>query len=189
MQSMVLYAALGVLLIATPVLFVLGRKSGEKVERDRQAVAKATAEETSKRILTEAEREATNLRKSAVVSGKEELIKLRENFESEVRGRREEVERDERRVSERENVLDRKFEVLEQRDKDLGRRASEFGRREKSVGEREQELERLVADERRRLEQMAGMSAQDAKNELIRRMEEEAQADAANRIREIRESA
>jgi ribonuclease Y len=190
MQSTVLYAVLGVLLlIASPVLFVLGRKSGEKVERGRQAVAKATAEETSKRILTEAEREATNLRKSAVVSGKEELIKLRENFESEVRGRREEVERDERRVSERENVLDRKFEVLEQRDKDLGRRASEFGRREKSVGEREQELERLVADERRRLEQMAGMSAQDAKNELIRRMEEEAQADAANRIREIRESA
>ena len=44
-----------------------------------------------------------------------------------------------------------------------------------------------VGEERRRLEQMAGMSAQDAKNELIRRMEEEAQADAANRIREIRE--
>ena len=86
-------------------------------------------------------------------------------------------------------MLDRKFELLEQRDKELGRRASDFGRREKTVADREQELEKLVADERRRLEQMAGMSAQDAKNELIRRMEEEAQADAANRIREIRESA
>ena len=117
------------------------------------------------------------------------MIKLRENFEQEVRGRREEVEREERRVSERETVLDRKFEVLEQRDKELGKRASEFGRREKTVADREQELEKLVGDERRRLEQMAGMSAQDAKNELIRRMEEEAQADAANRIREIRETA
>ncbi len=86
-------------------------------------------------------------------------------------------------------MLDRKFEVLDQRDKELGKRASEFGRREKTVAEREQELEKLVGDERRRLEQMAGMSAQDAKNELIRRMEEEAQADAANRIREIRETA
>src|SRR4030095_11565056 len=47
----------------------------------------------------------------------------------------------------------------------------------------------MVADERRRLEQMAGLSAQEAKAELIRRMEEEAQADAANRIREIRETA
>jgi ribonuclease Y len=123
------------------------------------------------------------------VSGKEELMKLRENFETEIRGRRVDVEKDERRLSERESVLDRKFEVIENRDKELGKRASEFGRREKTIADREQELERMVGEERRRLEQMAGMSAQDAKAELIRRMEEEAQADAANRIREIRESA
>jgi len=189
MTVTVLYAVLGILILALPALFVFGRKTGTQIERDRQAIAKATAEETSKRIVGEAEREAETLRKSAVVSGKEELIKLRENFESEVRGRREEVEREERRIVDRENVLDRKFEVLDQRDKELGRRASDFGRREKSVADREQELEKLVADERRRLEQMAGMSAQDAKNELMRRMEDEAQADAANRVREIRESA
>src|SRR4051812_2333817 len=189
MNDSVLYAALGVLIIASAALFVFGRKLGAQTEKDRQLLSKSTAEETSKRILGEAEREAENLRKSAIVSGKEELIKLRENFELEVRGRREEVEREERRLSERENVLDRKFELLDQRDKELGRRASDFGRREKAVADREQELKRLIADERRRLEQMAGMSAQDAKNELIRRMEDEATADAANRVREIRETA
>ena len=189
MDVYALIAALGVFVVASPAFFILGRRTGTRSERDRQAFAKATAEETSRRIVSDAERDAENLRKSAVVAGKEELIKLRENFESEVRGRREEIEREERRVSERDTVLDRKFEVLEQRDRDLGRRASDFGRREKAVIDREQELEKLVAEERRRLEQMAGMSAQDAKNELMRRMEEEAQADAANRIREIRETA
>lgn len=189
MDLIAIFAALGVLVVASPAFFILGRRTGANTEKERQAAAKATAEETSKRIIAEAERESENLRKSALVSGKEELIRLRENFETEVRGRREEVEREERRLSERETVLDRKYELLEQRDKELGRRASEFGRREKTLGEREQEVERLVGEERRRLEQMAGMSAQDAKNELIRRMEEEAQADAANRIREIRESA
>jgi ribonuclease Y len=190
MDATVISAVLGVLiLVASPAFFVLGQKRGVTAERARQAAAKATAEESAKRIIGEAERESENLRKSAVVSGKEELIKLRENFELEVRGRREEVERDERRVSERENVLDRKFELLEQRDKDLGKRASDFGRREKTITDREGELEKMVGEERRRLEQMAGMSAQDAKAELIRRMEEEAMADAANRIREIRESA
>ena len=189
MDVYALIAALGVFVVASPAFFILGRRTGTRSERDRQASAKATAEETSQRIVSDAERDAENLRKSAVVAGKEELIKLRENFESEVRGRREEIEREERRVSERDTVLDRKFEVLEQRDRDLGRRASDFGRREKAVIDREQELEKLVAEERRRLEQMAGMSAQDAKNELMRRMEEEAQADAANRIREIRETA
>jgi ribonucrease Y len=189
MNVYAIIAALGTLLIAGPAFFIFGRSRGRGVERQRQADAKATAEETSKRIVGDAEREAENLRKSAVVTGKEEVIRLRESFEKEVRGRREEVEREERRVSERDTVLDRKFEVLDQRDKELGRRASDFGRREKSVADREQELDKLVGEERRRLEQMAGMSAQDAKNELVRRMEEEAQADAANRIREIRESA
>jgi ribonuclease Y len=182
-------AALGALVVASPAFFFIGRRLGTRAEHDRQAAAKATAEESSKRILGEAEREAENLRKSAVVAGKEELIKLRETFEADARGRREEIEREERRLAEREGVLDRKFDMLEQRDKDLGRRTSDFGRREKTVADREQELERLVADEKRRLEQMAGMSAHDAKGELMRRMEEEAQADAANRIREIRETA
>jgi ribonuclease Y len=190
MNANVIAAVLGVLLlVASPALFILGRTTGTKAERDRQAAAKATAEETEKRILADAHKEAENLRKSAVVSGKEELIKLRENFEVEVRGRREEVEREERRLTERENVLDRKFDVLEQRDKEFAKRASEFGRREKIVSDREAELEKMISDERRRLEQLAGLSAQDAKAELIRRIEEEAHADAANRVREIRESA
>src|SRR3954467_3586760 len=185
----ILAAALGAVILASAAFFFLGRRVGRTAEVKRLAASKSTAEETAKRIVTESEREAENLRKSAVVAGKEELIRLREKFESEVRGRREEVEREERRITERENVLDRKSDVLEQRDRELGRRASEFGRREKTVLQREDELATLISEERRRLEQMAGMSAQDAKAELVRRMEEEAHADAANRIREIRETA
>ncbi|HEY2854078.1 MAG TPA: ribonuclease Y [Gemmatimonadaceae bacterium] len=184
-----LAAALGVVIIASAAFFFLGRRIGVSSEVKRLVATKSTAEETSKRIISDGEREAENLRKSAIVSGKEELIRLREKFESEVRGRREEVEREERRIAERETVLDRKSDLLEQRDRDLGRRASEFGRREKTVLQREEELNNLIAEERRRLEQMAGMSAQDAKAELVRRIEEEAHADAANRVREIRESA
>ena len=93
MNVTVLYAVLGVLVIALPAVFISAKKSGARGELDRQAAAKATAEETAKRIVGEAEREAENMRKSAVVSGKEELIKHRENFEVEVRGRREEIGR------------------------------------------------------------------------------------------------
>ncbi|HEY7861311.1 MAG TPA: ribonuclease Y [Gemmatimonadaceae bacterium] len=189
MDVIAIIAALGTLIIASPAFFFFGRKRGTASELARQSAAKATAEDTARRIVGEAERESENLRKSAVVAGKEELIRLREKFEQEIRGRREEIEREERRVSERESILDRKYEMLEQRDREIGKRASDFGRREKLVTQREEELEKLIGEERRRLEQMAGMSAQDAKAELIRRMEEEAQADASNRIREIRETA
>jgi ribonuclease Y len=189
MNEVALLAALGVAILALPALFVLGRKTGRSTEVARQVAAKATAEETSKRILGEAEREAETLRKSAVVSGKEELIKLRESFEVEVRGRRSEVEKEEKRIAERETTLDRKFDILDQRDKELSRRGSDFGRKEKQVADREEELKKLIAEETQRLERLAGMSAQDAKTELIRRLEEQAHADAANKLREIRERA
>jgi ribonuclease Y len=189
MNATAIVAALGILIVALPAFFFLGRRTGSSAELKRLAASKGTAEETSKRIISEGEREAEALRKSAVIAGKEELIKLREKFENEVRGRREEVEREERRLVERESMLDRKFDILEQRDKELSRRTTDFGRREKSVAQREEELEKLVTEEKRRLESLAGMSAQDAKVELIRRIEEEAQADAASRVREIRETA
>ena len=190
MDPTALSAALGVLVvIASAAFFFFGRRNGQSAERAAQSIAKSTAEQTAKRIVGEAEREAESLKKSALISGKEELIKLRENWEVEARRRREEVEREEKRVQDREIVLDRKFDVLEQREKDVGRRGSELGRKEKSIAEREQELDKLVGEERRRLEALAGMSVEQAKAELIHRLEAEAEADAANRLREIRETA
>jgi len=190
MDVTALSAALGVLVVvASAAFFFFGRRAGQSAERAAQSFAKATAEQTAKRIVGEAEREAESLKKSALISGKEELIRLRENWEVEARRRREEVEREEKRVQDREVVLDRKFDVLEGREKDVGRRGSELGRKEKAIAEREQELEKLIADERRRLEALAGMSVEQAKAELIHRLEAEAEADAANRLREIRENA
>ncbi len=190
MTATALSAALGVLVvIASVAFFFFGRRAGQSAERAAQSAAKATAEQTANRIVGEAEREAESLRKSALISGKEELIKLRENWEVEARRRREEVEREEKRVQDREAVLDRKFDVIEQREKEVGRRGSELGRKEKAIAEREQELDKLMGEERRRLESLAGMSAEQAKSELIHRLEAEAEADAANRIREIRETA
>src|SRR5881392_3147385 len=184
-------AAAGILLflIAGAVFFFLGRKLGRSAELKRQQAAQATAEETAKRIVGEAEREAESVRKTAVLSGKEELIKLREEWEVEVRGRREEVEREERKVEDREGQLNRKYDLLEQRERETTKRVEGLGNREKTLTQREQELEKLLGEEKRRLEQLAGISAADAKAELMHRMEEEAQADAANKIREIRETA
>ncbi|MCC6319349.1 MAG: ribonuclease Y [Gemmatimonadaceae bacterium] len=190
MNQSTLVAALGVLVIlASAAFFFVGRSQGRAATLDEQKRAGATAAETARRIVGDAERESESIRKNAVLSGKEELIKARESWETEARHRREEVEREERRVQDRETQLDKKFDLLDQRERDLGRRLSDLGRKEKSVGDREGELDRLIADERRRLESMAGMSASEAKAELINRLEREAEADAANRLREIREVA
>ena len=177
------------LVVASPIAFVLGRRKGQAAEEAARRAAGDSAGQVAKRIVSEAEREAESAKKQALLSGKEELMKVREAWELEARKRREEVEREEKRVLEREQQLDKKVDLVDIKERDLGRRASELGRREKLLEERQTELDGLVGEERRRLEQLAGLSATEAKAELIRRLEDEAQADAANRIREIRESA
>jgi len=178
--------------VAAAVCVVCGvflYRAGRAAELAHQRSAQTDAESVRRKLTVEAEREAESLRKSAVVAGKEELIALREAWEVEGRQRREDVEREEKRIKERDTVLDRKFEILDQREKETGARSADVARRENAILEREREQERAAAEERRRLEQLAGMSAQQAKAELMRRMEEEAYADAANRMREIRETA
>src|SRR5256714_5834922 len=139
------FSAAGIVLfvIASAVFLYIGRKIGGRTELRRQEQAHATAEETSKRIVGEAQREAESLRKSAVLSGKEELIRLREEWEVEVRGRREEVEREERRVIDREGQLNRKYDLLEQREKDTNRRAEAVATSERNLTQKQQELEKL----------------------------------------------
>ena len=182
-----LTGALG--LISAVASYVIGRRSGRKDEVAEQRRAKSTGEETASRLVEEARREVDNLRKGAVVAGKEEVLQLRESIEHEMRQRRGDVEREEKRASDREVVLDKTRESLEGREQEQQRRLAEIGRREVRSAEREQELERLVDDERRRLEQLAGLTAEAAKSELMRRLEDAAHADAASKLREIRESA
>jgi ribonuclease Y len=177
------------LIVAAAASFFVGRRAGVRAEQQTRANARETASELAQRIVAEAEREAESLKKGAVLSGKEELIAAREAWEAEARGRREELERDEKRLQDKEASLDRKFDLLDQRDKELQRRASEVGRTEQGLAAKQAELDGALAEERRRLEQLAGMSVSEAKAELVRRLEDEAHADAANKLREIRESA
>jgi ribonuclease Y len=182
-----LVGALGVL--AAAVSFIFGRRAGATAEREQQVRSKTTAEDTANRLLDEAKREAETIRKGAVVAGKEELIQLREEFEVEVRRRRGEVERDERRIQDREDQLERRVEGLDGRDRELKARVTVLDTRDAGIAEREQEANRLVGEQQRRLEQLAGLSAADAKAEIVRRLEDQAMADAASRLREIRDSA
>ncbi len=190
MDSIPVAALVGALGAVVAVLaFIFGRRAGIASERDHQQRARSTAEDTSRRLLDEATREADTIRKSAVVAGKEELIQFREDFEVEVRGRRAELEREERRMQDREDQIERRAEGLDVRERDITARANVLEDRDARIGEHEAEARRLLSEQQRRLEQLAGLSAADAKAEIIRRFEDQAHADAASRLREIRESA
>lgn len=184
-----LLSVLGAVAVALILGVLLGRSLGRKAERSEQQRIRATGQDQAARLVEEAKREADAVRKSAIVAGKEEVLQLRESLESEFRQRRHDAEREEKRLIEREGQLDRLRASIESRDVDLQNRASGFSARELAISEREAELLREADEATRRLEKLAGLSVADAKAELFRRFEDQALADAASRLREIRESA
>jgi ribonuclease Y len=162
---------------------------GVWAERRRAVKAKATAEALSERILADARRDAEAFRSSLLLSGKEELAKAREAWEAEVGRRREEIDRIERRLEEREDVLEKKLQLLDRRDTELEGRATELATTKQRVAAQESELQTLLVDRKRRLEAVAGLSAPEAKKELVRSIEEEAKSEAAALVRNLREGA
>jgi ribonuclease Y len=167
------------------VFYIVGRR----VERRLAEAAGQAAEQRATLVLDGARREADAARGEAVLAAKEEIIKARELWEQEAQRRRQDVERQERRLDEREAQLDRKVAALEQREQGVEKRDGSVAEREKHVRATEDEMARALQAQRGRLEQIAGMSAADAKAELMRGLVDEARADAAALARDIKEEA
>jgi ribonuclease Y len=168
---------------------VLGLLLGWWLERLRLKRAKADAETEAARIRQGAEADSDRIRKAAELAGKEEAYQARQEWEREEDRRREEMDRAERRMEERLTALDRKYDILDEKEKVVGERERELEQRAQVVVRETQEVERLVQAARGKLESLAGMTAQEARVQLMQNLEEEARAQAANSIREIKENA
>ncbi len=150
---------------------------------------KADAESVAQRIRQAGEADAERLRVAAELAGRQEALKAREDWEREETRRREEVDRAEARLDDRRSSLDRKFDILAEKERALDQAESAVEQRGREVEQRRAECEQFEADNRARLEALAGMTADEARRRLLQEMEEVARADAANMVREIREAA
>jgi len=160
----VLFALLSGAAAAGVASYIVGRRVERRVA---EAAARATAAE-GERLLEAA-------RQRVVLTAKEELLQAREASEQEATRRRRELER-------REQQLDERAGALEERDRQLQGRDRGVIQREQALASREQEA-------RARLGQIAGLSAQEAKQELQRRLEDEARSEGAALARDIKEQA
>jgi ribonuclease Y len=149
----------------------------------------AEAEREAVRMREEARRDSEAKLKEGELAAKEKLLQARTEFETASRARRGELETLERRLTQKEDGLDKRLGELEQRDKDLVARDRTLATREKDVAGKEVQVDRLVAEQRNRLEQIAGLTAQQAKDELTRGLENEARIDAAHLVKRIEDEA
>ena len=177
------------LAVGAVVAAILGYFLGRNRERARQLEEKEAARDEASLIRKRAEQDADNVRLAAELQAKEDVYRLRETWESEESRRREDVERGERRLLNRAETVDRKSDLLDRRADALVEREAGLKRKESEVAGRGAEVERALAETRTRLEALAGVTADEARSELVAEIKDEARAEAANRVREIRDEA
>ncbi len=163
-------AAVASLFVGLLIGVILRKKIGEaKI---------GSAELEAKRIVEEGEKTAENLKKEALIEAKEKIIKDKNEFEKELRERRNEVTRLERRVAQREETLDKKVESYERKEEVLrGKIKEQEDLMAKAEEIRQQQLTKLEA--------IAGLSREEAKEELVRQIEDDAKHEAVMKIVEI----
>jgi ribonuclease Y len=112
---------------------------------------------------------------------------MRTEFAEETKERRKELSAVEKRLLQREENLDRKVEMIDQKEKELNKTTSHARQMKEEAGRKKEELERLFNEEKQRLQEISGMSKEQAKKMLVQKMEGEAKNDAALAIKKIQE--
>jgi ribonuclease Y len=140
-------------------------------------------------VRTGAAREAERLRAEAALAAKADVLKLREEAEKELERRRDEFERLERRTEKQGKELDQKLEEIRAREREFGRKQETFAQREEQLRERATGIDRLEEQQRQRLERIAGLTTDEARREVMQRVEDEARAQASALARDIKEQA
>ena len=136
-----------------------------------------SAEKEAERIVGEAGKDAEALKREAIVEAKEEVHRMRSEFERESRDRRVELQRSERRLLQREEALDRKSDQLEKKENVLERR-------EHDIEKAQAAAEQLCQKQKQELERIGGLTSEQARQQLLTEAEAEIQHELAVKIKE-----
>ena len=135
------------------------------------------AAESAESLVAHAEKEAESLKREALLEAKDEIFKQKSEAEAEEKSRRKEIAALENRLVQREETIDRRMESIDKREHQLSSQAGQ-------LQHREEELKAASAEVTTRLEQVASMTADEAKIELLKSLEDEVQREAVALIRD-----
>ena len=170
-----LYAAIG-----AAVGICLGIGLGILIRKASAEKKIGSAEAQARHILEEAIRDAESKKKESIISAKEEIFQLKKEADFDIKERRKEVSKQERRIAQKEDSLDAKLETLEKKEQSLQDKHT-------AVEKLRAEVQTTLDNQLAKLEQIAGLSREDAKNELIAKLDSEMQHETAMKIAEYEE--
>ena len=144
-----------------------------------------TAEEEAAKILEEAARRSETLIKEADLEVKDKLFKMKTEFDAETKDTRAELKSREKWLIQKEENIDNKADQCERRDREIKRLEKQLNKRESHLEGQEKNYQNLLEEQKIQLEKISGLTAEQAKELLIRAMENEARYDGAKLIKKI----
>ncbi len=170
--------AIIIAVVCSVVFLAIGVVVGIVYRKKVGEAAIGSAEEKAKQIIDEATKTAETKKKEALLEAKEDILRQKSEADRDIKERRKEVSRLESRAVAKEEALDKKYEALEKKEETLNKKIRENT-------ELTDEIEKIKLAQKEKLEQIAGLTAEEAKAELLEKIEAEVRHDEAAKIREI----
>ena len=148
-----------------------------------------TLEKEKGKLVEEAKREAETIKKEAALEAKDIVYQAKTEVEKDLRERRSELNHLDKRLRQKEETLERKIDQLEKKEHDLSRREKEYNSKERAIQEKENRYAQLIKEQTLQLERISGISSEEAKVELFKRVEEESRFESAKLAKKIEDEA
>ncbi len=179
-ESAILLKSLGLSIGA--IILVLSGYMLSRFFADKRLVA---SQRKAKAMVEEAKKQAEERKRESELAAKDLLIKVRQDFERETKDRREELAAAEKRILQKEENLERRVDLLEKKEKDINERLEVLKQDEVKISRSRDELDRLIIEEKQRLQKIASLNQEEAKELLLSRLEEELIQEKASRLRKM----
>lgn len=170
----IIIAVLVTLVIFVPVTFVVTSAYQKKVVEAQIG----SAEDKARSIIDDAVKTAEAKKREALLEVKEESIRTKNELDREMKERRAEIQRNERRIEQKESNLDRKLEAIEKRE-------AGFAAKEEEINKQKEKVAKLNEERLQELERISGLTSEQAKEFLLKTVEEDVKLDTAKMIKEM----
>ncbi|MGE5431520.1 MAG: ribonuclease Y [Syntrophomonadaceae bacterium] len=148
-----------------------------------------SAEERAKHILSDAEKESNNIKREKLLEVKDEWLRKKQEFDSEINQKRQKVQNYEKQLSIREENIDKKYELIIKKEKDTKALEKDIAVQRQNLDLKSADLDKLIYEQNVRLERIAALTAEEAKKMLMENMVNQARTDATHLIKDVRDQA
>lgn len=183
MDNTIMYLIIAVIVgVISGFVFLTIYKNSLKSQKD-------SIEKDRERLLEDAKREAEAIKKESAISAKDIAFQAKADAEKELRERSKELNQFDKRLRQKEESLEKKIDQLERKESDLTRKEKDFNTRERGLVEKENQYSQLIKEQMQALERIAGITSEEAKQEIFRRIEDEAKFESAKLAKKIEDEA